>query len=299
MVGFLGAGFAAAVHERRAFLPDLIHAHWWFPSGLIGTWVSALAQIPLITTIHGTDIRMLRSAPVARPIARHVLNQCAAVTTVSHWLAREEQAIIGGTMPLVAPMPVATELFTPGGQRASDRILFVGRLNEQKGIAYAIRAVAAMRNSVVLDVVGTGPQMENYQTLSSTLGIADRIIFHGQVSQQDLVPLYRRATAVVVPSVEEGLGLVSVEALLCETPVVGFASGGTLDVVQHGNTGLLVPPRDVAALAAALDTIFMDSALATDLGRAGRLYALATFSPESAGRRYAGIYRDVVKNSAA
>jgi glycosyltransferase involved in cell wall biosynthesis len=299
MLSFLGAGFTAAVRERRAFLPDIVHAHWWFPNGLIGTWVSALAQIPLITTTHGTDIRMLRSAPMARPIARRVLSQSATVTTVSHWLAGEEQALTHGATPIVAPMPVATELFTPGGTRASDRILFVGRLNDQKGITYAIRALALMRNPATLDIVGTGPQQEDCQALAHTLGIANRVIFHGQVAQQDLVPMYRRAAAVVVPSVDEGLGLVSVEALLCETPVVAFASGGTLDVVQQNSTGLLVPPRDVTALSHALDEIMMNPTLATNMGKAGRLYALATFAPESAARRYAGIYRDVLKHRAA
>jgi starch synthase len=196
-------------------------------------------------------------------------------------------------------MPVATELFTPEGARTSDRLLFVGRLNEQKGILQAIRAIALMRNPVTLDVVGTGPQREDCQTLAHALGIANRVVFHGQIPPQDLVLLYRRAAAVVVPSINEGLGLVSVEGLLCETPVVGFASGGTLDVVQHHRTGLLVPPHDVTALSSALDEILENPALAANMGRAGRLYALSTFAPESTARRYADIYRDVIRHRAA
>jgi rhamnosyl/mannosyltransferase len=106
--------------------------------------------------------------------------------------------------------------------------------------------------------------------------------------------LYRRAAALVVPSTEEGLGLVAVEAQLCETPVVGYESGGLTDTVQNDRTGLLVPPGDVGALAAALDSLLDRPDRGAELGRAGRMVALAGFAPESAARRYAGIYRSVV-----
>ena len=111
--------------------------------------------------------------------------------------------------------------------------------------------------------------------------------------------LYQRAAAVVVPSVDEGLGLVAVEALLCETPVVAFDSGGLRDVIQHNKTGLLVKPGDRAALASALDDLLARDGRGSDLGRAGRLYALSAFAPESAARRYAGIYRQVLGANAS
>ncbi len=265
----------------------------------MGTWVSAFAQVPLVTTMHGTDIRMLRSVSMLRPLARRVFEQSQAVTTVSRWLAEEGRRFMKPRIPLVAPMPVATELFTPGGTREANRLVFVGRLNAQKGIEYAIRAIAAMHVPAVLDVIGTGPALEDYRALARTLGVDDRILFHGQVIQPKLPPFFRRAAAVVVPSIEEGLGLVAVEAQLCETPVVAFASGGITDVVQHGRTGILTPPKDVAALASALDELLSAPASATELGRAGRLHALATFAPESVARRYTDIYTDVLRRSAA
>jgi glycosyltransferase involved in cell wall biosynthesis len=90
------------------------------------------------------------------------------------------------------------------------------------------------------------------------------------------------------------LGLVAVEALLCETPVVAFDSGGLRDVIQHERTGILVKPGDRVALANALDDLLSRDGAGGDLGRAGRLYALSAFAPESAARRYAEIYRQVV-----
>ena len=294
LVGFLGAEFGSAVRARRAFEPDVVHAHWWFPGGLVGTWVSGLSGIPLVTTLHGTDVRLARATAVARPLFRHVLQHSAAVTTVSRWLARETEGLVSGITASVAPMPVATDLFSPGGARDSNRLLFVGRLTAQKGIRALVDAVGAMRHTVQLDVVGDGPLAADLAGRVRDLGIGDRVHWLGHLPQPKLVDLYRRATAVVIPSTDEGLGLVAVEAQLCETPVVAFQSGGLTDTVQHDRTGLLVPPGNSAALAAALDDLLDRPDRGTDLGRAGRIVALAGFAPESAARRYAGIYRSVI-----
>ena len=234
---------------------------------------------------------------MARPLFRHVLQQSSAVTTVSRWLARETETLVSGVTAAVAPMPVATELFSPGGQRETNRLLFVGRLTAQKGIAALIEALGRMRHKASLDVVGEGPLSTELADRARAIGVGDRISWLGHLPQPKLTELYRRATALVVPSTDEGLGLVAVEAQLCETPVVGFESGGLTDTVQHDRTGLLVPPGDVAALAATLDGLLDRPDRGAELGRAGRMVALAGFAPDSAARRYAGIYRSIVGKS--
>ncbi|MEO7822253.1 MAG: glycosyltransferase, partial [Gemmatimonadaceae bacterium] len=299
LVGFLGSDFVHAVRARRSFEPDVIHAHWWFPGGVVGTWLGGLTHVPVVTTLHGTDVRLARSVGVAKPLFTHVLKHSAAVTTVSRWLQEETESIAPGNEPIVAPMPVATDLFSPGGKRDARRLLFVGRLSVQKGIEALLRAVAAMKIASELDVVGDGPDRAALEKLAGELGIAARIRWHGQLSQPELPAMYRKAAAVVVPSVDEGLGLVAVEALLCEAPVVAFDSGGLRDVIRHEKTGLLVAPGDPVALARALDDLLAREGRGADLGRAGRIYALSTFAPESAARRYAGIYRQVLGGIAA
>jgi glycosyltransferase involved in cell wall biosynthesis len=295
LVGFLGSGFACVTRVRREFDPHLVHAHWWFPGGLVGTWASGLADLPLVTTLHGTDVRLARAQPFARPLLRHVLHRSQAVTTVSKWLAREVHEMYPATQPTVAPMPVSTELFSPGDGRTDDRLLFVGRLNTQKGIDRLLRAVAAMHQRVWLDVVGDGPDAESLRELASALGVDTRVVWHGAVPQPRLPLFYRRATALVVPSVGEGFGLVAVEAQLCETPVVAFDSGGIPDIIVDGETGVLVPADDERALAASLDALVGDPARRASLGRNARMAALASFAPESAARRYAGIYRALAR----
>jgi glycosyltransferase involved in cell wall biosynthesis len=297
LVGFLGADFLQSVRARRNFEPQVVHAHWWFPNGVVGTWLGGLAHLPLVTTLHGTDVRMVRNVAVAKPLFGHVLRHSAAVTTVSHWLKDETEALVSGVKPTVAPMPVATELFGPGGPRDGARLLFVGRLTPQKGLEHLLRAMAEMKRPASLDIVGDGPTRSSLEGLSLELGLGSRVRWHGQVRQTELPRFYQNATAVVVPSTDEGLGLVAVEALLCETPVVAFDSGGLRDVVQNGKTGILVEPGNRAALSSALDNLLALDGRGSDLGRAGRLYALATFAPESSARRYAEIYRQVLGNN--
>lgn len=298
MLGFLGAEFRCAVGARRAFEPDVVHAHWWFPNGLVGTWLSRMAHKPLVTTLHGTDVRLARSVAFSRPAFRHVMHHSAAVTAVSRWLADEAQGIVSAPQPVVAPMPVSSELFSPGGTRSGDRFLFVGRLNKQKGIELLLHALARIPDtSIGLDVVGDGEDRASLQDIAGALGLGDRVRWHGAVPQPRLADFYRQAVALVVPSVDEGLGLVAVEAQLCETPVIAFDSGGIPDIVQHDRTGILVHDVDAGALAAAIVSLLERDDRGAALGAAGRLHALATFAPESVARRYADIYRSAIANS--
>jgi glycosyltransferase involved in cell wall biosynthesis len=191
-------------------------------------------------------------------------------------------------------MPVAIERFVPHGSRESNRFLFAGRLNKQKGLDHLLRAFAAMKQLALLDVVGEGSDDATLKLLASQLGISDRVTWHGQLKQPDLVKMYQSAAAVVVPSVDEGLGLVAAEALLCETPVIAFRSGGLTDIVEHERTGILVTPGVTTELAQALDDVLESPERAHDLAVAGRSHVLATLSSETAAVKYADIYRDAI-----
>jgi len=297
LLGFLGAEFRAAVRARREHRPDIIHAHWWFPSGLVGTWLSKLSDTPLVTTMHGTDVRIARSVSMSRPAFRHVLQNSRAITSVSRWLAQEAQSIVSAPTAVVAPMPVASDLFSPGGARKKNTLLFVGRITKQKGLDLLLETLLRLPEAVTLDVVGDGPERPAVEALAQQLGLSGRVRWHGTLTPAALLEFYRSASALVVPSADEGLGLVAVEAMLCETPVVAFESGGLPDVVQHERTGLLVTERSADALASAVQEMLSSPDGGHSLGAAGRLHALATFAPESVARRYIEIYREALDRS--
>ncbi len=299
LAGYLGADLAKAISAGREHRPDIIHAHWWFPSGLIGQGLKLISGVPLVTTLHGTDVRMAKTIAASRSFFRRVLRTSSAVTTVSSWLASEVVAIAPGSNPVIAPMPVATERFTPGGHREPARFLFAGRLNQQKGLDHLLKAIVAMERLAMLDVIGEGNDAATLRQRASQLGISDRVVWHGRLDQESLLRYYRSATAVVVPSTDEGLGLVAAEGLLCEAPVVAFRSGGLTDVIQHGTTGMLVTPGDTAELARALDSVLASPDHAAELGKAGRMFALSAFAPESAASKYHDVYRGVIEGRAA
>lgn len=292
MGSFLAAETLKAVRAGRAFRPDLVHAHWWFPAGLVGGWLRWWWRVPLVTTMHGSDLRLAQEVPVATRLFRQVMRRSTAVTAVSQWLARESEALVPDVHPVVAPMPVLPDLFVPGGRRDRDRLLFVGKLNPQKGITHLLRALAMMRSKPTLDiVVGVGSAPEDIRDLIGGLNLADQLRWHPLLPQAELAGLYRKATALVAPWVDEGLGLVAVEAQLSEMPVVAFRSGGLTDIVEHERHGLLVTAGDAPALAAALDRLLAMPDQGAEWGREGRRHALATFAPEAAARRYAAIYQ--------
>ena len=291
MLSFLAAARRAAVRAIRKHRSDLVHAHWWFPSGVAA---ASGAAVPIVTTMHGTDVRVALGSSTARRALRWVLRRSAAATTVSNWLAAEVRRMAPASAPLVAPMPAATELFSPGGRRDGRLLLFVGRFNSQKGARHLLDSVAGMREEVRLRLIGDGPDAQALRRQAESLGISSRLEWLPPQPQHALAEHSRQASVVVVPSIEEGLGMVAVEAQLCEAPVVASASGGLPDVIDDGRTGVLVPPAAPEALARALDALVAQPARALALGQAGRRNALATFAPEAAAARYADIYRQAL-----
>jgi glycosyltransferase involved in cell wall biosynthesis len=190
-------------------------------------------------------------------------------------------------------MPVAAHLFAPpppGARRSG--VLFVGRLTRQKGVHDLLRA-AVLAPPAPLTVVGSGPEESGLRALAAELGLAERITWLPTQPQERLASLYREAQLVAVPSHEEGLGLVAVEAGLCGAPVVGYASGGLPDVVEDGTSGVLVPAGDVPALARAIGLVLGDPERAARLG-AGGAERGTRFTPEAAAARYHAIYLEVL-----
>ena len=291
LAGLLAGGTLAVRRSLSTFAPDVIHAHWWFPSGLMV--LGAFARQPLVTTMHGSDVRLAAKNSWAPVLFRRVMQRSAAVTTVSAFLAEGAAAMEPGLAAAIEPMPVNTDLFSPAGVRAQSQFLFVGRLNTQKGIRLLLDAMGSARASSTLDVVGEGPDEPALRAHSNSLGLGPRVRWHGALPQQLLVPMYRSATALIVPSENEGLGLVAVEAQLCETPVIAFRSGGLTDVIDDGITGTLVAAGDSIALATAMDDAIANPTRGAALGRAGRASALARFSPAAVATRYKAIYERV------
>lgn len=178
----------------------------------------------------------------------------------------------------------------PGrGQReagAGFELLFVGRLVERKGVHYLLEALALLgkASGVHLRVVGDGPMRPALESKAAGLGIGHRVVFDGLLGGDVLARRFAECDAFVLPAVAdakgdvEGLGVVLIEALSYGKPVIASAAGGIVDIVRDGDTGLLVPPGDAAALASAIMRYVDDPQLAAKLAARGRAHVEREFS---------------------
>lgn len=230
--------------RRAARTADVVHAHW-LPAGA----VASLAGKPVVVTLHGTDVELARRAP---RLARFVLRRAAVIVCVSRALAEEARRLGARDVRVI---PNGVELPPETGKEADPpEVLFAGRLSPEKGVA----ELAAASEGLNLVVAGDGP-------LRSLLPQA-----RGFLPPEQLAELYARAAVVVCPSRRDGFPVACAEAMAHGRPVVASAVGGLPDMVVDGETGLLVPPRDAAALRAAVDRLLADPDLRRRLGRAAR-----------------------------
>lgn len=296
LAGMLAAGSVALNRAIDDFKPDIVHAHWWFPAGLLA--LGGAGSTPLVTTMHGSDVRLARKVKLVHPVFRRVMARSDAVTAVSNWLAGEARAMAPEARISVAPMPADIARFTPANEdRTPGRFLFVGRLNAQKGLADLIDALAWTPSHVTLDVVGTGDDGPALRARAAEAGVASRINWIGTLERGELPKLYRRAQALVIPSRNEGLGLVAVEAQLCRTPVIAYRSGGLTDVVHPEWGGMLVPPGDTRSLAEAMRCLDAEPDAVGGRGAAARAKMLDRFAPSAVAASYRELYRQVLADA--
>jgi len=282
------AGFLVGV-LRRARHADVLHAHWWLPSGIVAVLAGRIARVPVVVHVHGTDAAM-GDHRLLRPLARLVLRAADAVVAASDDLAGWASRV-AGVDAVVLPMPLRAAYAGPGAERPGPAdpagpVLGVGRLVPEKGFDVLVRAAALAGLPLVL--VGDGPERSRLAALAEEVGADLR--FAGAVPPAELAEHYRAARLVAVPSRREGFGLVAAEALASGRAVVASAVGGLTQVVHDGVDGRLVPPDDVDALAAALAT--------TDpgLGAAGPA-GVAWLAPARIGAETLALHHRVVGTS--
>ncbi|MFL5576050.1 MAG: glycosyltransferase family 4 protein [Gemmatimonadaceae bacterium] len=299
---FLGA-FAAAVRRAvRDFAPEVVHAHWWFPSGAL----AAASGVPYVVTCHGSDVRLLDRSALLRRLGRRVLRRAAAVTTVSAFLADDLRRVVPelGERLCVAPMPIDVPLFSSGlavPKADPPQILYAGNLIPSKGVADLIRAVAILARRGVacrLKILGEGPALEELRAEAGAAGLDGHHVEWSRFLPQAAMPAqYGASTITVLPTRghEEGLGLTLVEALLAGCAVVGTRAGGIPEVVIDGETGLLARGGDAGDLAEKLHRLLADGALRDRLAAQGRRRVESIYNAASATARFVDLY-DAIAN---
>ena len=298
------AGMLAIWRLCRRERFDIIHVHWPLPHALFG-WVARQAcGARVVTSFHGVELRWVRhSLPFlrrfltwsARSSARVVANSTETANEIRRIAPRVPIDVIPYSTGLAAG-DAAGERLAAGGK--SFEALFVGRLVERKGTPVLISAAALLprESPVRVVVIGEGPDRPALEAQARSLGVGDRIDFRGRVSAEALRQAYGNAGAFVLPAVTdsrgdtEGLGVVLLEAMSYRVPVIGSRIGGITDIIIDGESGLLVPPGDPAALAAALRRLADDPAFARRLGDAGHAHFERNFGWERIVSRWMEVY---------
>ena len=150
------------------------------------------------------------------------------------------------------------------------RLLFVGRLEEEKGLAFLLRALARLSRPYRLLVAGEGSGQKGYEALAQKLGIAGQVDFLGWLSPEEIKRVYEKVVCLVFPSIwPEPFGMVGIEAFYNSRPVIAFDVGGVSDWLQDGWNGYLIPPQDVEQLAGCIERLLEKPGLASQMGSNG------------------------------
>jgi glycosyltransferase involved in cell wall biosynthesis len=315
----LTAGWFKALRVAQKKRATIMHGHWVVPGGVIAA--AARPELPLVISLHGSDVFVAERTAVARAAAARVFHRAGFVTACSPDLAARAVALGAAADRLeVVPYGVDAARFKPApGARDAARarlgvvsetplIFAAGRLVRKKGFEYLIDALPLIEHTSLahLAIAGGGDLGEELRARARAAGVADRVHFLGDLPQDEVGTWFAAADVAVVPSVRDDSGNVDglpntvLEALASGTPLVSTPAGGITSVIDDGRTGVIVPERNAAALAAALADLLRDPQRRAALGRAGRTLASDRFGWEAAAARFEAAYdRALVFNSLA
>lgn len=298
--------WARKLHRREQY--DIAHLH--FPDPMSHLAALALPRnIKLVISWHSDIVRQQNLLKLYRPLLDRIIARADAIiaATPRHFSASTQ---LGGADPArlhVVPYGIDFAPFEePSAIAAGEKlrarhsgrkiVFAIGRHVYYKGFEYLIRAMKAVRQDALLILGGTGPLSASLKALAAAEGLENRVVFADRIQDEALPAYYHASEVFCLPSVEpsEAFGLVQVEAMACRKPVVCCELGtGVSYVNQHEVTGLVVPPRDPDALAAALNRLLGDDALRQKMGEAGHARAKNEFTLDRMWRETLAVYREV------
>jgi alpha-maltose-1-phosphate synthase len=301
---------------------DIVHSHTWY-ANLAGHVASLLHGVPHVMTCHSLEpLRPWKAEQLGGGYAlsswceRVAVESAAAVVTVSEGMRSDVLACYPAVDPKrvhVIHNGIDPEQYRPdtgkdvlaryGIEPGRATVAFVGRITRQKGLPVLLRAAAALRPSAQLVLCAGAPDTpeladEVTGLVEGLRAARDGVVWiPGMIDKSEVAQILSHATVFACPSVYEPLGIVNLEAMACGTAVVASRVGGIPEVVEDGETGLLVPPDDPARLAEAINALLDDPARAGAMGRAGRARAVAHFGWPAIAARTVDLYTDLLTSA--
>ncbi len=287
---------------------DLIHLHFPYPIGEMA-YLLAGRNKPALISYHSDIVRQKYLLQLYKPFMLKLIARASVITTSNpNYIQSSPYLKPHAAKCVVIPHGAELSEFEPTPavraraqalreQYGGPIILFVGLLRYYKGVACLIDAMQHVAPNAQLLIVGNGPEGDALREQTRKLNLEQRVHFLGRVSDEDRLALYHACEVFSLPSIHrsESWGAVQVEALACGKPIVSTELGtGTSWVNQHEQTGLVVPPMDVQALAAAINRLLADPELRQRMGAAGKIRARQELDADVMIDRLASVYRKMV-----
>ena len=281
-------------HQKKY---DLIHAHWVIPQGIVQSWF----EKPFVLTGHGGDIMSMNMGPL-KELKRKAFRKASRVVVVSKQLLEKVREIEPTAEAEIISMGCDTTMFSPKyrkenyfNQNEKKVILFVGRLEEVKGVEYLIDAMQYLDAKLV--IAGSGSLEARLKKQAAIYG--EDVEFIGAKTHAQLREIYASADAFVMSSVttrdgaKEGFGLVMLEAMASGIPVVAFESGGIPQLITHGENGLLCEEKDVKTLAENINKVLYEKDTREVLIKNGNK-TVKEYDYKEIAKRYSKIYSEAM-----
>ncbi len=281
--------------------PDILHAHYASSYGFIG---SCCNFHPFIITGWGADIFDSTNNPILKRMIKQSFVKADALTVLSKITQDEMKKLTDKKVELI-PFGVDTKRFVPnsGKQNNIIRIGTVRTLRVKYGVEYLIRAFALLYNKfphITLEIVGEGELRESLENLCRSLGVSERVSFHGFVNQQTEFKKYSSILsqldifAILSIMDSDTFGVACVEASACGIPVVATNVGGLPEVIKDGITGIIVPPKNPVRTAEALETLITNESLRLEMGQAGRKNVVENYDWEKCVQKMVNLYNQLL-----
>jgi N-acetyl-alpha-D-glucosaminyl L-malate synthase BshA len=288
---------------------DLIHMHYAIPHAVSGYLAREMLRpqryLPVVTTLHGTDITLVGRDPSFLPITRFGIEQSDAVTTISHYLrdATHETFCTGCSIQVIHNFVDSDYYRRPSsvetGPAAHEKvILHVSTFRPVKRITDCIEILARTKKllptPIRLIMCGDGPERAEAESLAVKLNVAESVDFVGKQPQSRVRDYLGIADLLLLPSLTESFGLAALEAMACEVPVIATRVGGIPEVIEDGATGYLFSVGDLEGMSGAAAGILSDDDERRRLGLRGREVAVSRLTATMIIPQYEKLYRDVI-----
>lgn len=292
---------------RQEFPFDIIHCHTAFPDGQAGVLLAEDFDVPVITVIHGGDFLNPRNLGAGRRRAlTRVLAKSDRVVTVSASLARIGADLLGDPshFTTIANGVNIEDIYSGSSPkqeayRGKTVLLAVGNLKKTKGFDYAIKALSSLLPrypQLHLLIGGAGPEAANLKALVAKAGVGPHVTFLGRLPHSQVMEYMSFADIFLLPSWREGFGVVYVEAMAHSAPVIACKGQGIADFIADRDNGVLVAPRDLADLIAALKELLEDPDRARKIGERGRQLVRSRLKWEDSAAQLLALSRELVAN---